>query len=511
MAAIPSPARPQPLPIPVVAAAALVLAWTLAFHDTVAAMARVWWSSASFAHGPLVPVATLWMIWRERERLARLEATAHWPSLVPVVALLAAWIAARLAGVNAAEQFAAVGVLVATVSLVFGPGVVRTLAFPLGFLFFAVPFGTFLVPHLMEMTASVLHWGVLATGIPAYREGMMITLPTGRWSVVESCSGLRYLLAAVPLATFYAWISYRANWKRIAFVGFMLAVAIAGNWLRAYLIVLVGHFSNMTIAVGPDHLVFGWVLFGLIIALPFWIGSHWQDPPLADVQPANRPAARSTIAPGRNAPMLAALVTAVALAFTVSPLSNALRSLGDAEIDLAGVEAMLDPSANGPLFAYTPDYGGGVHRVAGELRTAPGVGVVAIQYREQHRSGEMIAQANRLLPGGVDSKVWRSPSSRLIAASDAGASFPRGTIRETTVSGPTGRFLVWSWYEVDGEVLTSPVRAKLATLRAILFRGSDESIAWFVWTTLDVPAERARERLAQGADRLAGALPARTR
>jgi len=508
MAAIPSPARPQPLPIPLVAAAALVLAWTLAFHDTVAAMARVWWSSASFAHGPLVPVATLWMIWRERERLARVEARAHWPSLVAVVALLAAWIAARLAGVNAAEQFAAVGVLVATVSLVFGPKVVRTLAFPLGFLFFAVPFGTFLVPHLMEMTASVLHWGVLATGIPALREGMMITLPTGRWSVVESCSGLRYLLAAVPLATFYAWISYRANWKRIAFVGFMLAVAIAGNWLRAYLIVLVGHYSNMTIAVGPDHLVFGWVLFGLIIALPFWIGSHWQDPVLVDA--GSRPAGASTRAPGPRAPMLAALVAAGALAFSAPPISNALRTLGDAEIDLAGVDTLVDPSTGDPLLAYVPDYAGGVHRALGALRPVPGVGVMAIQYREQHRFGEMIAESNRLLPGGVDSKTWRSPSSRLIDASRAGASFPRGTVRETTVSGPAGRFLVWSWYEVDGEVLTSPVRAKLATLRTILFRGSDESIAWFVWTTLDVSAERARERLAQGADRLAGAARRRS-
>lgn len=500
MAAVPSPARAQSLPIPAIAAA-LMIAWTLAFHDTVAAMARVWWSSASFAHGPLVPVATLWMIWRERARLARLEIRPHWPSLAPVALLLAAWIAARLAGVNAAEQFAAVGVLIATVSLVFGLDVVRTLAFPLGFLFFAVPFGTFLVPLLMEMTASVLHWGVLATGIPAYREGMMITLPTGRWSVVESCSGLRYLLAAVPLATLFAWLSYRATWKRIAFVAFMLAVAIGGNWLRAYLIVLVGHFSNMTIAVGPDHLVFGWVLFGLIIALPFWIGSHWQDSPHADASGTGGGAVAHE--PARRTPMLVALASALALAFLVPPLSNALRSLGDARVDLAGVEAMLEPPSNAPLFAYTPDYGGGVRRAAGELRAVPGVGVMAIQYRAQHEFGEMIAESNRLLPGGVDSRIWRSPASRLIAASQAGARFPAGTVRETVVSGPTGRFLVWSWYEVDGQVLTSPVRAKLATLRAILFEGTDESIAWFVWTPLDESTERARARLVQASDRLA--------
>lgn len=498
MAAIPSPARPQPLPLPAIAAL-LVIAWTLAFHDTVAAMARVWWSSASFAHGPLVPVATLWMIWRERDRLAQLEIQPHWPSLAPVAMLLAAWIAARLAGVNAAEQFAAVGVLVAAVSLVFGPGVVRTLAFPLGFLFFAVPFGTFLVPHLMEMTASVLHWGVLATGIPAYREGMMITLPTGRWSVVESCSGLRYLLAAVPLAALFAWLSFRTTWKRIAFVGFMLVVAIGGNWLRAYLIVLIGHFSDMTIAVGPDHLVFGWLLFGLIIALPFWIGTHWQDPPRADTSDAIAAPAE----PARRAPMLAALAAALALAFVVPPLSNALRSLGDARVDLAGVEAMLEPPSNAPLFEYTPDYGGGVHRAVGELRTVPGVGVMAIQYRAQHEFGEMIAESNRLLPGGVDSRIWRSPASRLIAASQAGARFPAGTVRETTVSGPTGRFLVWNWYEVDGQVLTSPVHVKLATLRAILLDGTDESIAWFVWTPLEPSAERSRARLVEASARLA--------
>ena len=40
--------------------------------------------------------------------------------------------------------------------------------FPLGFLFFAVPFGDFLLPVLMQWTADFTVLALRATGIPVY-------------------------------------------------------------------------------------------------------------------------------------------------------------------------------------------------------------------------------------------------------------------------------------------------------------------------------------------------------
>ena len=85
------------------------------------------------------------------------------------------------------------------VAALFGWRWVRALAFPLAFLFFAVPFGEFLVPTLIEWTADFTVAALAASGIPVYREANNFVIPSGRWSVVEACSGIRYLIASVML------------------------------------------------------------------------------------------------------------------------------------------------------------------------------------------------------------------------------------------------------------------------------------------------------------------------
>src|SRR5678816_4685926 len=84
--------------------------------------------------------------------------------------------------------------------------------------FFAVPFGEGLLPILMEWTADVTVGALRVTGIPVYREGNYFVLPSGAWSVVEACSGVRYLIAAFMVGCIFAWLHYRTSIKRVVFV-----------------------------------------------------------------------------------------------------------------------------------------------------------------------------------------------------------------------------------------------------------------------------------------------------
>ena len=88
-------------------------------------------------------------------------------------------------------QFAAIGLIVATVLTVFGRTWARQLAFPLGFLFFAVPFGEGLLPILMEWTADVTVGALRVTGIPVYRGQL---LRSSKWRLVGGRSVLRRAL-----------------------------------------------------------------------------------------------------------------------------------------------------------------------------------------------------------------------------------------------------------------------------------------------------------------------------
>ena len=88
---------------------------------------------------------------------------------------------------------------------------------------------------------------------------------------------------------------------------------IVANWLRAYMIVMLGHLSNNRIAVGVDHMIYGWIFFGVVMLLLFWVGSLWQEAdaraPLPVVaMPADR--VTSTSAPAKS--LFAAAVASIA-------------------------------------------------------------------------------------------------------------------------------------------------------------------------------------------------------
>ena len=239
------------------AIALLVIATLWLYRDTALGLVTLWGQSETFAHGYFVPVIVLWLLWRQR---AALKAAA--PSMKPapsallaVAAVAAVWLVGDVAAVNPASQFALVGLIVLSVPALAGWRAASVVAFPLAFLFFAVPFGEFLLPWLMARTADFTVLALRASGIPVYRDGLQFVIPSGTWSVVEACSGVRYLIASLMVGALFAYLNYRSMRRRWLFMLVALAVPIVANWLRAYMIVMIGHLSSNRLAVGVDHLI----------------------------------------------------------------------------------------------------------------------------------------------------------------------------------------------------------------------------------------------------------------
>ena len=95
--------------------------------------------------------------------------------------------------------------------------------------------------------------------------------------MIDECSGVRYLMASFMVGTLFAYLNYRSYRRRALFMLLSLLVPVVANWVRAYLIVMMAHLSGNRIATGVDHIIYGWVFFGLIIFLMFWVGSFWRD------------------------------------------------------------------------------------------------------------------------------------------------------------------------------------------------------------------------------------------
>jgi len=247
-------------------------------YETLWSMIVLWSRSQTFAHGFIIAPISAWMIWRQRNYLARFEPRPASAALILLAIEGITWLLASLANVPIVTQYAVISMIPSAVIATLGWDIARLIAFPLAYLLLAVPFGEVFIPYLIDFTANFTVAALQFTVVPVFQEHNYFSIPSGTWSVIEACSGLRYLIASFALGTLYAQLNYRSMRRRLIFICIALVVPILANGLRAYLIVMVGHWSNMQLAVGIDHLIYGWIFFGLVSLTLFWCASLWPEP-----------------------------------------------------------------------------------------------------------------------------------------------------------------------------------------------------------------------------------------
>ncbi len=247
------------------------------YTDTFLLMASVWLRSDTFAHGLLVVPVTVYLLFRARYILVERDPEVKWVLLLPLVFLVVLWLMASIGAVDVIAEFALIAMIPAVLMTIFGYQVFAAIAFPVAYLVFAVPTGEFLIPPLIELTTNGTVFLLQLTGIPVFQDGRFLTTPTGNFNVEEACSGLRYLIGAIAIGVLFAYFFLQSWQKRIVFLGVVIVLTILANVLRAYMIVMIAHLSDMRLAVGVDHFLYGWVLFGVLLAVIFLIGLRYSD------------------------------------------------------------------------------------------------------------------------------------------------------------------------------------------------------------------------------------------
>ncbi len=457
-----------------------LLGWaTFLYWDTASGMVSIWARSETFTHGFLVLPIVLWLIWRQREVV--LAATPV-PSLkiLPLVLVAGfAWLLGSLASVNAATQFAYVALLVLCVVLLMGTTVARLIAFPLLFSFFAVPVGEFLMPQLMAWTADFTVVALRLSGIPVYREGLQFVIPSGNWSVVEACSGVRYLIASLTVGTLFAYLSYQSTYRRVIFVVVSILVPVLANWLRAYIIVMLGHLSGNKLAAGVDHLIYGWLFFGIVIMLMFMIGARWAE------APSTREASQSEIANTSRNPAsvawLGAATAMVAVLLWLPPLFYSgienKTSAGPLVVNAPVLVAGWQPVSAGNT-AFKPAF----QNPSAETHTLYGqggqtVGLYLALYRNQNQERKMVSSSNSLIDGNGANWVQTGSASREVQIAGMAQPVRTATLRAPpgAQSGNSGQLTVWQIYWVGGALTSSDYLAKAYSAWFRLTGRSDDS------------------------------------
>jgi len=443
------------------------------YYETLYSMLIIWRNSETFAHCFLIFPISLYLVWQRRAVLVGMVPRADYRPLIIFASLGFGWLLANLADVKVIQQFALVAMIPLLVWILLGWRVVSEIAFPLAFLLFSVPFGEFLMPRLMDFTADFTVGMLTLTGMPVYREGNYFSIPSGDWSVVEACSGLRYLIASITLGSLFAYFNFKSPLRRTLFTILSIVVPIIANGFRAYMIVMIAHLSNMTLAMGVDHFIYGWVFFGIVMALLFWAGSWWSDasdlPETAEMSP-------SIQADWGQSRILVAALSALAISLLwparAAYIDNA-SAAQTAPVELALPEPKAPWRQVAPMTNWEPRYiGANTQRQASYTNGDHTVAVFFEYYRTQEQGKELINSQNVLAT--TKDPNWKMLGESLSPIKLAGQEF---NVLQGRLQAARQNLLTWRWNWIAGKYTANDYWAKIYQARNRLFGFEDDEAA----------------------------------
>ncbi len=440
------------------------------FHRDVADMASIWWNSSTYNHCLFLPPIVAWLIWQRRDEVARLTPHGFAPGLVLIAVAGLIWLLGQAGGIALFRHGGVVLMLQACVLTLLGPQVTRGLLFPLFYLVFLVPFGEEFVPALQTLTAKLSMALLGVAGIPAHIEGVFIQTPAGLFEVAEACSGVKFLVAMVAYGALVANVCFRSWPRRIAWMAACVAVPILANGIRAYGIMHISEATSADFAASVDHVIWGWMFFGFVMALTLALGWRFFDRGV-DERWLGEWADGARLAPSRREGAGLA-VAAICLALVPVAWTAAVARNGR----VAVTHAISLPDVPGwrrvPLaqsFPWSPRFDGADHRLLGAYADAKGarVELAVALYGWQQEGKELVGFGQGAFP----------PESRWSWANDTPP--PRGGRGERIFAPGLEREVV-SFYIVGGTSTGSSSQVKLETLKARALGGDQAAVAILV-------------------------------
>jgi len=261
----------------------------------------------------------------------------------------------------------------------------------------------------------------------------------------------------------------------------------------------------MKYAVGFDHLIYGWVFFGVVMLILFWIGSFWRE----DLDPHPAPPGSAPHANRNGSSPAAIMIATVAAAGLVAvwPVT-AVRLAAAGAFGPPTLQAPASAGAWQPVAGRLTDWTPRFLSPSAQTNQAYGketsrVGLYVGYYRKQRKGAELISSYNTLVPS--NDRVWRSigESRRVL-----GLGPEEIPMIEAKLRGQSKSLLVWRWYWVDGRHVVNPYWAKLLQAKSRLLGRGDDSAFIMVYAPYDdrpLDAERVLQEF------VGAMLPAITR
>jgi exosortase D (VPLPA-CTERM-specific) len=445
-----------------------VLAASLLFAQAIQQLYSIWNAQPEYSYGILIPILSIFLIWRERQALQGLPLTGSWYGLPLIAAGLLLRVIGQLGTLHALVHYALLLVLYGLVLSLTGAAVFRRLLTPLLILIFMVPLPPFfseqLSLELQLLSSQIGVWVIRAAGISVYLQGNVIDLGSYQLEVAEACSGLRYLFPLMTLAFLVGYVFRGPLWKRAVVFLSSIPITVLMNSVRIGLVGITVEHWGTRMAEGVLHEFEGWAVFMLssvvlvLIAVALakpWGAAKTAAAAVATTPPKQTPERAIAVMPRLSAVprsfIAATAVVAAGAAFEVAiperpevPPARAAFAEFPLHIgEWVGQKSSLEPAVLDAL--KLDDY------LLADYRGSDGLPInLYVAFYQSQRNGLSIHSPARCIPGGG----WLIRRSERYTLR-AGAGHETWPVNRVLIEQGAQQALVYYWFQERGRRITS--------------------------------------------------------
>ena len=255
----------------------LVLGLLAFVVPTMVDVARENWSTEQGAHGPIVLITGIWLMWTELRRAPLVLQTGSAAITALLLApLLVIFTIARIAGLIEIEAFTMYASLITIAYSLWGTAPLRRAWFPLIYMLFIFPppntlFDMITQPLKIAVSETAV-WILGEFGYPIAGSGVTIQIGQYQMLVAAACSGLNSLLSLTALGLFYTYLRHRSEFAyMVLLVCFILPIAILANVVRVLLLLLITYHFGEAAGQGFFHQLAGLTMFTVALLSIFVI------------------------------------------------------------------------------------------------------------------------------------------------------------------------------------------------------------------------------------------------
>lgn len=455
------------------------------------------WSNygRGYDHGFLLLAVCVYLahrIYQEKRSLLADDQTRILP-LFFLAALSLTWLSAYLMSIAVIQEILLPLIVLTMVAAFYGYQHTKVFAFPILFIYLALPiWDEVTVPTLQALTIAAVQFFIKLTGLTAHVYRNYVQIPSGTFEIANSCAGMRYMLIALTLTLLQAYLSFTGLLARALFLLWGLFLSLLANWIRVYLIILIGYKTEMQSSIVGDHEMFGWLVFAVTMAPLFFMTNFFArfDRMRINKTPntsMNASIEKTTYIHNKNQTKIGLSIVFILL---LSKGLTFLPTLYNDKIQLAALPMAIEDWQNTtPATEWQPDFKNADAIIEGIYRNNQNdISVHIYAYATNQEDAELVSSTNK-----IASKPWNILEQTQTDLAKL------GSVIKALVSDGKQKRLVYAWYKVNQFRETQPVKIKLYQLLGYV---SGSPSGRFIAVSIDCsPADdrcqRAQESLDQ--------------